>query len=731
LPIVAWSAAAVALVAASAFVAVKLTSRPVERAAVVAASTQTPFVGNASYPALSPDGQTVAFVVRDSPKQRLMVQDVTGGQAIQIHEADTIERVRWPPAGSRLLFFASPGGGFVVPRLGGEARRIAPSAFALSWSSDGTRVVGLLQPQSRFLIANVATGESQTVPIKKDFTFYNEVDWSPRRDLLAISTVDDAQHTIFWTIWPDGSHQQRLLESETPLSSPRWSPTDDVLYYFRGERVKELWKLAVAPTGARQGDPVLVMAGLQAGAPFSLSGDGKRFAYSNDTGHANLYRADLDSRGDPITRQLTDGTLVHSTPSISTDGTQFAFARGDGKTMNIFTMPIAGGTPKQLTFFNSVNVHPVWSPDGRQIAFASMEGGKPRVAVVGVEGGVLRPFSRTQLSGSLKLVWSPHSKITYQRPGNRNFHVLDPATEEETPLVRDSMAGWIFQPRYSPSGEQVVTFWNRAPSPGLWLISFQHSLEGEIRQLAKATTAQVGALATQALSAAPYRGKEDRVRGFLKTSGNTATRALCYLRIDRANEQIGSNIDQRLNPSNQSAQWTPCEVTAKVDDDADMMSVGVLVYGLGKAWADEFEVDVKDSNGIWLPVPIANPGFEEAQRDKAATGWSPAGGRQAVAAEPYKGKNSLVIETIDTTNLDAWPLGWSPDGTRVYVVDRQARTVVTMSINGGAPTTVLRPSSKGFESAGITMSPDARHFVFSLEEGKSDVWIVDNFDPGS
>jgi hypothetical protein len=63
----------------------------------------------------------------------------------------------------------------------------------------------------------------------------------------------------------------------------------------------------------------------------------------------------------------------------------------------------------------------------------------------------------------------------------------------------------------------------------------------------------------------------------------------------------------------------------------------------------------------------------------------------------------------------------------VYVVDRQARTVVTMSINAAHPQLLPGP----LESANITMSPDARRFVFSLEEGKSDVWIVDNFDPGS
>lgn len=42
---------------------------------------------------------------------------------------------------------------------------------------------------------------------------------------------------------------------------------------------------------------------------------------------------------------------------------------------NLYTMPAAGGAPRQLTFLNALSIGGVWSPDARSIAFASDEGG--------------------------------------------------------------------------------------------------------------------------------------------------------------------------------------------------------------------------------------------------------------------------------------------------------------------------------------------------------------------
>jgi Tol biopolymer transport system component len=56
-------------------------------------------------------------------------------------------------------------------------------------------------------------------------------------------------------------------------------------------------------------------------------------------------------------------------------------------------MPIAGGTPKQLTFLGALSVGGVWSADGSRIAFASTQGGRSRIWTVGAATGLpIRPL---------------------------------------------------------------------------------------------------------------------------------------------------------------------------------------------------------------------------------------------------------------------------------------------------------------------------------------------------
>lgn len=116
---------------------------------------------------------------------------------------------------------------------------------------------------------------------------------------------------------------------------------------------------------------------------------------------------------------------------------------------------------------------PVWSPDGNEIAFRSEKDGVAKVWRMTSAGGTPRAFEQTLMSRNL--AWAPGSKILYQRPGNRNFHFLDPRTEEETPLVKDESVGWVLDSEYSPDGSKVAVLWNRVCEGeqflGVWSIS--------------------------------------------------------------------------------------------------------------------------------------------------------------------------------------------------------------------------------------------------------------------
>lgn len=81
---------------------------------------------DADYPALSPDGKFVAYVTgRYREAQRLMLQDLNGGQAIEISKVSIIEDRGWSPDGTELAvnrLDPPHKGTFVIPRLSGSQR---------------------------------------------------------------------------------------------------------------------------------------------------------------------------------------------------------------------------------------------------------------------------------------------------------------------------------------------------------------------------------------------------------------------------------------------------------------------------------------------------------------------------------------------------------------------------------------------------------------------------------
>ncbi|MDH4272273.1 MAG: protein kinase, partial [Candidatus Aminicenantes bacterium] len=470
-------AMAVAAVAIGAVLFVLLSNRQPPTKPAVLSHRQLTFTGDAMYPAIASDGKFIAYVTGEQD-QKVWVQDMASGRSIEVFSADYCANLLWTPDGSEISVWAMEGtqsASFLVPRLGGSPRQIGYRPDA--WSPDGSHYLSLEQPRNgRIVVRNVnkATGNSTSFNLGGPFLFARGIDWSPAGDRLLIQAIDNKNVHSLWTAKTDGSQQKTVVEDNVPVSSPRWAPKGDAIFYLRGDSPsqRELWKLPISrDNGSAAGSASRVLSGIPVGGSFALSADGRCFLYTRESRFSNLWLAKVEgpekSRA-VTTRRLTSGTSLHATPRLSPDGKLIAFSRGNGETMNIFVMPVEGGDPRQLTFFKADNSNPVWSPDGAQIAFGSNEGGKFTVWKMSAQGGGLRQFAKTELSSSQQIVWAPGSHITYHKTGNRNFMVLDPETGEEIPFVKDESVGWIFDPVYSPDGKKVAVGWNRRPSAGVW-----------------------------------------------------------------------------------------------------------------------------------------------------------------------------------------------------------------------------------------------------------------------
>jgi len=93
-------------------------------------------------------------------------------------------------------------------------------------------------------------------------------------------------------------------------------------------------------------------------------------------------------------------------PRLSPDARQFAFNITRDGIINVATVPVTDGEPKQLTYEKEMAGVPCWSPDGQLLALEIKRGDDTHIAVVPSKGGA--PTQLTFKRGqSWPYSWSP------------------------------------------------------------------------------------------------------------------------------------------------------------------------------------------------------------------------------------------------------------------------------------------------------------------------------------
>ncbi|HET9704893.1 MAG TPA: winged helix-turn-helix domain-containing protein [Vicinamibacterales bacterium] len=437
------------------------------------AHAQITFTGSASAPAISRDGQRVAYIAADASGKHALVSDLAGGASTEILSAPELGYPRWSPDDRHLLISArgpDRAGVYVVSTNGAAPRQVAPKRYVACWSPDGSLIAVPHFMGGEISVRTVMGEEHAKWSLAGTHWSIWDVDWSGPAGLLAVVSNDYQGHYTIWTVRPDGSDQRKVLEETGEITTVRWAPEGTALFYsHRKNKTVAINRVALS-SGDSASQRASIVTGLEAGRAFSMSGDGRRVLYARTPFHSNLWLLDLDhpdGAGEPRAQAMTTGTAYIERPRISPDGTTVAFNVGHEPSTQLYTMPLSGGRWTQLTDFESTNVGAAWSPDGTQIAFVSTQGQIPQVWTMDARGGAPRRRSTGVVSDSFDLAWSP-AGITYQNPGNRNYTVLSSSTGDEHPLVTEHSDRWIFSPVTNSQGSIAVS-WNRRPR-GIWVI---------------------------------------------------------------------------------------------------------------------------------------------------------------------------------------------------------------------------------------------------------------------
>jgi hypothetical protein len=124
----------------------------------------------------------------------------------------------------------------------------------------------------------------------------------------------------------------------------------------------------------------------------------------------------------------------------------------------------------------------------------------------------------------------------------------------------------------------------------------------------------------------------------------------------------------------------------------------------------------------------------------------------AVAWNRPPNRGVWVIDTRDHSQRFAYkseaawtaPIKWSHDGRSIFAVEGKTRAargltpplgetltdarILRIPLNGDPQTIATLPAA---EIGGVSMTADARRFVYTVYSARSDIWVVDNFDAGT
>ncbi|MGQ0723428.1 MAG: hypothetical protein ACT4PE_17910, partial [Candidatus Eiseniibacteriota bacterium] len=197
---------------------------------------------------------------------------------------------------------------------------------------------------------------------------------------------------------------------------------------------------------------------------------------SNRSGNLDLWSVPVTG-GTPT--KLTANTNVDQHPDFSPSGSVIVFAAavGGGGSIDLYTRPAAGGGSTLLHADpTTVEGFPSWSPDSTKIAFTK----GTDIYIIPSSGGVPVQLT-TDPATDTHPSWSPDgAQIAFQstRSGNNDIWVMPSTGGTATQLTTDPGADGA--PDWSPDGATIAFQSNRAGNNDIWLVPAGGGTETQI-----------------------------------------------------------------------------------------------------------------------------------------------------------------------------------------------------------------------------------------------------------
>ncbi len=370
--------------------------QPREAEAVFRVTSLTSLAGKESQPALSPDGQRVAFLweQEDGLAPELRVQTEGANTALSIAKAEGhYSSPVWAPDGQALAYLriGKAATEVLISSLRNDSAeaterlvtRFTPPNYGfqyrlLDWSPDGqwlavSHSTAPNKPNGLFLV-NLATGEQR--PLTKPAEMVGG-DLDPRfapdgQSITFIRHMQRAQQELY-AIPVTGGEPRPLTAANKQISSHAWLG-DGSGIVFASDRNGEfrLWRLRINASGANAEPERIEIFGAFP-IELSLARNAPRLVYAMQQQDRNIWRLDLQAKS---WQRLLASSAQDASPQYAPDGNRICFRSDRNGEEHLWVSDAEGNNSVQLTQSTLYPSVGHWSPDGQQIVFHNSKSGE-------------------------------------------------------------------------------------------------------------------------------------------------------------------------------------------------------------------------------------------------------------------------------------------------------------------------------------------------------------------
>jgi len=439
---------AVMAAAAAGFFAGRGPGQQAGESAPVQLKRLTDFVGMEEFPALSPDGKSLAFTADIGGRRQVWVRLLSGGPPLEVthDEADHLYP-RWSPDSSSLIYFSpslEPDGEgkiWQIPALGGTARPLVTTIGGADLSHDGKHIA-YFQANQGTLELEVADPDGSNphrlAALAPEYN-YSYLRWSPDDKKLGFQRGRTFDYDVLY-IPAAGGEPQPVTRDGTPLEGFAWLPDSSGVVYSssRGDtvlylRTMNLWSVEIGGKNLRQ----LTFGETSYNSP-DVDRQGNVVASRRQI-QLDIWRYPVD--GDPMENvhrgvQITQQTGRVETPSAAPGDRELVYLSDIGGHGNLWVRNLETQQDRQLTFEHDPQITigvPVWSPDGKYIAYVKrgLVGWNVDLWLMNADGSNPHKVA----GGGGWACWSPDSKWLYFAPPTAKGFEIDKVSPEGGSLV--------------------------------------------------------------------------------------------------------------------------------------------------------------------------------------------------------------------------------------------------------------------------------------------------------